>query len=1269
MSSLRPEAGLRPFISRLGKFLPALAVLAVLSPGLLAAPPAAISVTMSSGSLKPQIFSAIYSDPNGSADFTTLSILFNSQISAAHACYVIYNPVLNLLYLTNDADTAQSAGITPGSQDVVSNSQCTLAGANSSYRTSGDQATLNVALTFSGTASSNIYLYASEKNGSASGWVEVGKRDAASGTPAPVSVTPSFGSGRAQVFSAVYSDPNGAADLSNVSLLFNTQISAANGCFVYYNPLLNLLYLTNDAGTAQSAGLTPGSPATVSNSLCTLAGAGSSYAVSGNTATLTLAISFIGTSSTNIYLYAADENGNGSGWVQEGTWVASAGPPIAMSVTPSWGSSSTQTFSAAYSDPNGVTDLSTVSILFNSQLTSANGCYVSYNPLSNLLYLTNDAGTSQLPGLTPGSTATAANSQCTLFAAGSSYTTTGNTAALHVALAFRSTTPVNTYLLATEKNGSSSGWVLKGDWGGALLNSIQVTLAGGSSLTTFSKIQGDVHLALPAGASSGACSGQYVTISLDNTDLGVFSTAASNPATDVCVPAGSQDATFNLTVGSATGYGTITAFASQFQSGMVSFSVAACQVAISLDSSAVGQGHTLGGTIALCKPAPSSATYGNFPNGVTVDLASNAAGVATVTQSVTIPAGQSSGAFTVEGVSPGFATLSTAPLPGYTTGSAGLKVAPFYQSIAIPKNLTLATGESTRYPVTISAPASTPVTITFGANGTGHVSFSPTSVTIPVGAITPPVQPEISCTLQGTVFVTASAPNYGSDTETVNLSTTLSLSPGIVTVLTANTVHLALSSSTVAPRGGFRVDLSLSDATKASVPATVTIPAGQSSVNLTVTGLAAGSTTLEAGGAGFVAASAAILVATPGSFSMIGDSRAEFLSYIEGHLNYASGYQWFNAANALSGQNMLLIANYGISGDRSDQFLNANLAAALSDTAGVLIFNSGAANDIGQCTDSYINSNGVVVTCSNVSAVAAANIINAAQAALTAGKQVILVSETGNTAFTSSQVQAVFEYNQSLQSYAAQTPGVNYFDATPYYWSASTSPSAIFFQPGVSTDGLHPNTLGSFYIGQAFSGWIPSAMPRYKYVPPSNGKDTTNDYLANPLFENPTGGSTIGSVTGPIPASFTVKAGQGTTITSATVPDPNGFGNDLVLSITATTADLQTSVMVSPGTSSWNLGDTAYFSAAVNVAAGSSNFYCFLQPVITTSGGTIEAFDMVSNSMLGPGPSSAYSYLLQTQPLTIPSTGTKDSMVVTLNLNFSAAGSATVTISRFDAWK
>jgi hypothetical protein len=267
---------------------------------------------------------------------------------------------------------------------------------------------LSAALSFSSTFLNprNVYLYAAGLIGKNSGWVREGTwtPNPAAGPPVIVSLSPSAGTGTSVTFRAVYSDPNGAGDLSQVLLEINSSQSAINACYVSYQPQVNLLSLANNAGVPITPGLTPGVAGTASNSQCTLNAGSSSVAMAGNNLTLNVALSLSGTfvGSQNVYLYAAGSSGQNSGWIQEGTWVpASAGSPAIVSLSPNAGAGTSVTFQAVYSDPNGAGDLNTVLLQINAIQSSGNACYVYYQPQGNHLYLANNAGAWITPALTP----------------------------------------------------------------------------------------------------------------------------------------------------------------------------------------------------------------------------------------------------------------------------------------------------------------------------------------------------------------------------------------------------------------------------------------------------------------------------------------------------------------------------------------------------------------------------------------------------------------------------------------------------------------------------------------------------------------------------------------------------------------------------------------------------------------------------------------------------------------------------------------------------
>jgi YVTN family beta-propeller protein len=142
--------------------------------------------------------------------------------------------------------------------------------------------------------------------------------------PNTLSLSPASGGGSQQAFTAVYSDPYGIADLDTVRLLINSSESTLNGCYVFYSPSTNELYMTDNAGSQTFPPFAPGpkSGSSAGNSQCTLTGAGSSVSISGNTISVTFALSFTSsfTGVKNVYLQALRQNGQSSGVIPKGTW-------------------------------------------------------------------------------------------------------------------------------------------------------------------------------------------------------------------------------------------------------------------------------------------------------------------------------------------------------------------------------------------------------------------------------------------------------------------------------------------------------------------------------------------------------------------------------------------------------------------------------------------------------------------------------------------------------------------------------------------------------------------------------------------------------------------------------------------------------------------------------------------------------------------------------------------------------------------------------------
>jgi hypothetical protein len=284
-------------------------------------------------------------------------------------------------------------------------------------------------------------------------------------------VSPASGSGSSQVFSFVYADPNGHADLPWVQVNINSALSATNACYIHYARAENAVWLLSDTTPSWLGPVFLGVAGTVQNSQCAVSGAGSSAGGAGNSLTVNLALSFWSAfaGTKTIYMQTQDSAGLGTGWQPKGTWVVVAGgnqPPTVVSVNPNSGSGSSRTFSFVYSDPNGYTDLPWVQVNINQVLSPTNGCYLHYERASNALWVLNDSATAWLGPVILGTAGTAQNSQCVVNAANSSASGSGNNLTLNLALSFKSAfTGAKTIHMQTEDNaGLASGWQVKGTW-------------------------------------------------------------------------------------------------------------------------------------------------------------------------------------------------------------------------------------------------------------------------------------------------------------------------------------------------------------------------------------------------------------------------------------------------------------------------------------------------------------------------------------------------------------------------------------------------------------------------------------------------------------------------------------------------------------------------------------------------------------------------------------------------------------------------------------
>ena len=141
--------------------------------------------------------------------------------------------------------------------------------------------------------------------------------------------------------------------------------------------------------------------------------------------------------------------------------------PNVIGMSPASGSGTSSTFTFTYQDSTAASNLQTVWALVNAALDGRAACYVAYYRPGNSVYLVPDNGDgSQATSMPLTGTNSLSNSQCTISAAGSSASVTGDTLSLTLNVTFKSafTGPKIAWLAAGTLNGQVSPWQALGAW-------------------------------------------------------------------------------------------------------------------------------------------------------------------------------------------------------------------------------------------------------------------------------------------------------------------------------------------------------------------------------------------------------------------------------------------------------------------------------------------------------------------------------------------------------------------------------------------------------------------------------------------------------------------------------------------------------------------------------------------------------------------------------------------------------------------------------------
>jgi hypothetical protein len=300
--------------------------------------------------------------------------------------------------------------------------------------------------------------------------------------------------------------------------------------------------------------------------------------------------------------------------------------PANVGVTPNSGSGVSQTFSFQFSDDDGAADLASVSVLFNSALSTVNACAVTYNRAQYALSLLTDAGIAA-GTITPGS-GSQQNSQCTLNGAGSSVSASGTVLTLNLSITFQAAFNglKNIYMQAVSPFGST-GWQQSGSWSVFLpLAVVSATPASGSGASqTFGYLIFDqkgasdvamVWMQISTGASASSCYSRYDAVGNNLYLLNDANTAWYGPAT----PGSGATLENSQCVLSASGSSVVKAGTSMTVSVALAFKpafVGAKTLLVYVNSATANTGWQSMGTWTVTAPASPLTIVSVSPNGGT----------------------------------------------------------------------------------------------------------------------------------------------------------------------------------------------------------------------------------------------------------------------------------------------------------------------------------------------------------------------------------------------------------------------------------------------------------------------------------------------------------------------------------------------------------------------------------------------------------------------------------------------------------------------------
>jgi len=292
----------------------------------------------------------------------------------------------------------------------------------------------------------------------------------ANSAPTPLGITPNSGSGSSGTFTVQVMDTMGFSTIQRVRLLFDTAAGKINSCLIEYWAATSTLSLrSDDKATWSQAAL--GSSATLKNSQCSVAAAGSSVSGSASNLTLTVAMNFFPAyaGTKNLLALAIDAAGLSSGWRDLGNWTvpapAATGQPLTAQISPINGSARAVTFVLRATDTSGYSAIRQVALFVGNALGATPSCSIEFWAPTGTVSLRNSANNGWHQGSVSSSTVLQ-NNWCIVSLGPAAATGSGDTLTLSLPITFLDAFggTRNVYVFVADQYGRITNWLNPGDW-------------------------------------------------------------------------------------------------------------------------------------------------------------------------------------------------------------------------------------------------------------------------------------------------------------------------------------------------------------------------------------------------------------------------------------------------------------------------------------------------------------------------------------------------------------------------------------------------------------------------------------------------------------------------------------------------------------------------------------------------------------------------------------------------------------------------------------